>query len=355
MPVRSLSALEFLERARTLTVLDVRTPSEFTHGHIPGASSLPLFSDEERAEIGTLYVQKGRANAIKRGLDFVGPRMRALLEAGEAAARDGAVLVHCWRGGMRSGSLAWLFGFYGLDVGTLEGGYKNFRRYIIDDVFTRNRDLRVLAGRTGAGKTATLLALARAGQRVVDLEGLARHRGSAFGALGQAAAPTQEQFDNNLGMELDRLDFPAARAEPASLAPVWVEDENRTIGRLALPGPLYAAMRSAPLVYIDAPFDRRVAYLMEEYGRFPAADLALAVQNIARRLGGLETGRALDAILAGDLRTACEIALRYYDSAYEYALAKRDGPRMIKIDGDPFTPDENARRILTRIMHETKI
>lgn len=307
-----LSIDEFLDRARHLPVLDVRTPSEFAAGHIPGARSLPLFSDEERAEIGTAYAREGRATAVRIGLRHVGPRLDLLAaQLLDADPAGHGLLLHCWRGGMRSGSVAWLAGTLGRQAATLAGGYKSFRRKALE-LFARDHDFRVIAGLTGTGKTAVLRELARRGEAVVDLEALARHKGSAFGDLGEEPQPTQEQFENDLASVL--LDLPPGKR-------VWIEDESRTVGRLVVPPDLWNRKRSSLFHVIDLPVAARVAQLRAVYEVFPADELARRIDSIRRRLGGDRTNRALAAMADGDTTTACGFLLSYYDRTYGDSLA----------------------------------
>lgn len=347
---RALPIQEYLRLARESArpIFDVRTPAEYARGHIPGAINLPLFTNEERAEIGTLYVQESREEAIKRGLEFIGPRMRELIEVAEARALHdpeteaqnlkGSVLVHCWRGGMRSGAVAWLFGFYGLEAITLTGGYKSYRRYILDEVFPARRNIILLGGRTGAGKTETLHSIAeQPGEQVIDLEGLAQHRGSAFGALGYPAQPTQEQFENELAYQL-------MNTEPER--PLWLESENRAIGRLALPNQLYAQMETAPLVALEVPREKRIERLAREYGEYPLQALQQNVDRIQQRLGGLRHREATQALQAGNIARACEVLLDYYDRAYDHAAAKRPGPTIARVESASLDAATNATLIL---------
>ncbi|NBW62949.1 MAG: tRNA 2-selenouridine(34) synthase MnmH, partial [Synechococcaceae bacterium WB4_1_0192] len=167
-------------------VVDVRAPAEFAQGHIPGARNLPLFSDEERAAVGTTYKQQGRTAAVQLGLELVGPKLAALgqsLSSWSSEANGQPLRLHCWRGGMRSGSVAWLADSLDLPVLLLEGGYKAYRRWVLEQLLLP-WPIHLLGGRTGTGKTDLLLALERRGVAVLDLEGLAHHRGSSFGNLG---------------------------------------------------------------------------------------------------------------------------------------------------------------------------
>jgi tRNA 2-selenouridine synthase len=346
MATRSAPIEEFLDLARTRTVFDVRTPAEYEHGRLPGAVNLPLFTNAERAEIGTLYAHAGRNAALKRGLELTGPRLREYIERAESSAREGAVLVHCWRGGMRSGAMAWLLSFYGLDVVTLSGGYKSFRRYLLGEVFQRTRRYIVLAGRTGAGKTQVLQELKRRGERVVDLEALARHRGSSFGQIGLPPAPGQEQFENELGLELHRLDFPHTDAHALSNDRIWIEDESKKIGCRVLPAGLHAAFFYSPIFYIDRPLAERAARLAQEYGEYNLQELSEAIVRIRKRLGGQDCSRALEALHAGDLTTACTIVLTYYDRTYEYGLARRAPRRIRRFEAGATEPAEIAAQLI---------
>lgn len=197
---------EFLSQAEKYPVIDVRTPSEFSGGHIRGAINIPLFSDEERAIVGTVYKKEGEEEAILKGLDFVGPKMSDLLKQGvEAAGRGKKLLIHCWRGGRRSASMAWLFSQGGIDCRLLEGGYKSYRTYVFE-ILGQKRNIIVVGGMTGSGKTEILKEIAIMGEQVIDLEGLANHRGSAFGAIGMPPQPTTEHFANILFDEIRTLD-----------------------------------------------------------------------------------------------------------------------------------------------------
>jgi len=341
--IRSVDIDEFIFQARSLPVFDVRTPAEYAQGHIPRAIPLPLFSDEERSVIGTAYVKQGRQSAVKAGLDLVGPRMRGIIETVESTARTSELLIHCWRGGMRSGAVSWLLGFYGYNVRTLTGGYKSFRRFALDS-FDRSRKIIVVGGRTGSGKTATLHELARLGESIIDLEALACHRGSTFGALGQKEKPTQEQFENDLAFRISETDND----------PIWLEDEGKIIGHLSLPRSLVGSMQNATLIFLDIPRYQRVAHLIAEYGHFPVDELSDSIVRIQKRLGGLEARRALDALASGDLQTTCEIVLAYYDRAYDYQLSKHDPSRVFRVASDSVDPIENASIILATMKEKSE-
>jgi tRNA 2-selenouridine synthase len=315
--VNRTSVDEFLGLAIDHPVFDARTPSEFDQGHIPGAINLPLFSDEERAEVGTLYKQQGRREAILHGLDVVGPKMRWLVEEVEKQADPpGPVLLHCWRGGMRSSSVGWLLETYGFEVTVLEGGYKAYRKHVRETFETELPGLVVLGGLTGCGKTEVLHELRSLGEQIIDLEGMANHRGSSFGGIERNEV-TQQQFDNDFAAVIEELD-------PSQT--VWVEDESRMVGRCRVPVAFFEQKKVAPLVCLEMPDEARLERLVEEYGEHPEDELVEAFERIKKRLGGKRFQIALEAIEEGDLRTACHEALRYYDKAYGYGLDERDGP-----------------------------
>lgn len=294
-------------------LLDVRTPAEFRQGHIPGAANLPLFSDGERAEVGTLYKQQGRQAAVQRGLALVGPRMEALaadLVAWSERSAGAPLRLHCWRGGMRSGSVAWLAQQLELPVLLLEGGYKSYRRWVLE-LFERPWPLRLLGGRTGCGKTELLLALRERGAAVVDLEGLAHHRGSSFGGLGLPEQPSSEHYENELA---------AALAPLAGAEQIWLEAESAMVGRCRIPAGLWRQMKAAPVLAVERPLQERVDHLVTIYGAQDPLALAEATRRIAKRLGPQRTALALEAIEQGDWATACEQMLDYYDRCYDHDL-----------------------------------
>ena len=295
-------------------LLDVRSPGEYQTGKLPGARSLPLFSDPERAEVGTLYKQTSPDAALLRGLEIAGGKMRWLVEEARRLAPENKVVVHCWRGGQRSGSVAWLLERAGFDVTQLTGGYKATRAAIRQYFRQPEHDFRVLSGPTGSGKTEILLAMRHLGAHVVDLEGLAHHKGSAFGALGEAPQPSSEEFENLL--------YAALRAIPAGET-VWLEDESRLIGHVYLTDEFYAALTAAPVVVVEQPLAWRVERLVRQYAGYPKEGLAESFNKIRKRLGGQHLNAALAALERDDFATAAEVALVYYDKAYHHYGERR--------------------------------
>lgn len=294
-------------------LLDVRSPGEFARGHIPGAHNLPLFSDEERAQVGIMYKHQGRRAAVRHGLELVGPRLATLAEQAAALAEaDASLRLHCWRGGLRSSSTAWLLETYDLPCTLLDGGYKGFRRWL-RQALAQPRPVALLGGHTGSGKTDVLHALRVAGAQVLDLEGLAHHRGSSFGGLGQPRQPTTEQFENEIAMALQAV-------SPHRV--LWIEAESVQVGCCRIPPELFHQMQRAPLVALQRPDHERLDHLLATYGPMPRQELMEATRRIGKRLGQQRTQQAVEAIAAGNLRLACQVILNYYDRTYAHGLAR---------------------------------
>jgi tRNA 2-selenouridine synthase len=327
MAIFKISIQQLIQQPAEYPVLDVRSPGEYKHAHLPGAYSLPLFSDEERKVVGTAYKQQGKQQAIKLGLACFGPKMVAMVEEAEriVSQHTGAnrqdkvsrtVVVHCWRGGMRSAGVSWLLDLYGFNVYTLTGGYKSFRRWCVQQ-FEKAYPFSILGGFTGSGKTRILHALKARGQAVLDLESLAMHKGSVFGHLGQPMQPTQEMFENRLALALTDLEMESL---------IWLEDESQRIGSVNIPIVLYRHMQCRPVFFLDIPFEERLKHIIEGYGQFEKEKIADGIARIRKRLGGLETKTALAQLAEGDLAACFRILLRYYDKYYLKSLDKKQDP-----------------------------
>lgn len=330
---------QFLYLRKYIPVIDVRSPAEYERGHIPAAYSLPLFDNEERAHVGTVYKKQDRQQAVMEGLKIVGPKMARLAdEARQIAGDRQQLIVYCWRGGMRSESMAWLIEKLDIRCYVLQGGYKTFRRYG-REVLNRPRKILILGGYTGSGKTEILQALADEGEQVVDLEGLARHKGSAFGAMGQKQQLPTEHFENLL---FDR--WLALSTEK----PLWLEDESKMIGRNVIPDELFHAMRKAPVIKIEMSRSLRVERLVQEYAGFDKAMLHDAVQRISKRLGGQKAKEAAEAIDRDDFHTAIDITLDYYDKAYQHGLSKRSSATIHPLPVEKDDPRANARKAVEK-------
>jgi tRNA 2-selenouridine synthase len=243
--VRVLSIDDFLTAPGI--ILDVRSPSEYRQARIPGAISFPLFSDAERAQIGTCYKQQGREAAVELGFAFTDGKLAGFI-ADAKRLTEGAleVRVHCWRGGMRSGAIAWMLDLAGFEVTTLSGGYKAFRHWVLSR-FAEPKPIAILGGMTGCGKTEILQALSQQGSQVLDLEAIANHRGSSYGALGLPPQPSTEHFENEIAMRWAAFD---------SQQPVWIEAESKRIGQCRVPEALFRQMDRAPVLERSPDRDR---------------------------------------------------------------------------------------------------
>jgi len=328
MAIEKIDIEAFLSLSKQFPVFDVRSPSEYTHAHIPNAISLPLFTDEERKIVGTTYKQKSRQQAIKVGLDFFGVKMKAMVEEVEnhlnkrnktLAGKGGqeALIVHCWRGGMRSAGVAWLLDLYGFKVYTLIGGYKTFRKWSLAQ-FEKNYQLNVLGGYTGSGKTELLMGLKKRKIPVIDLEGLAGHRGSAFGNIGMPKQPSQEQFENLLALDL----FNIATTYPDT--GIWIEDESQRIGDVNIPINFWHQMRNTSLYFLDIPFEDRLLHILNVYGNLDKMKMINAIIRIKKRLGGLDAKDAVNAFMEDRTADCFRILLRYYDKWYIKGMETRE-------------------------------
>ena len=328
-----ISAEDCLSQRNELPLLDVRSPAEYAGGHIPGALSMPLFSDEERAEVGTLYKQQGPRPAFMRGLELAGSKLRWYAEEAQRLAPQGRLMLHCWRGGQRSASLGWLLQQAGFDVQLLEGGYKAYRQQLLADFSAPRNPMLIIGGYTGSGKTLILQQLSARGASVIDLEQLAHHKGSAFGALGEQPQPTVEQFENDLHLAWRSL-------TPAKTT--WLEDESRSIGRVYLPDPFWRQMLKSPLIFLELPLASRIEQLVRAYAPYGQQQLEDSFQRIAKRLGGQHVKAALEALEKADYAAAAAIALQYYDKAYLHSLRHRDASTIRKISLPTAEPAEVA-------------
>ncbi|GEO03023.1 tRNA 2-selenouridine(34) synthase MnmH [Adhaeribacter aerolatus] len=334
--INKLTTEQFLEKTASLPVLDVRAPLEFTAGHIPGALSFPLFTDAERKQVGTAYKQISRDKAILIGLDYFGPKMSGFVKMATKLAPQKEVLLHCWRGGMRSNGVAWLLDLAGFTVNLLEHGYKDYRHFALAQ-FEKKYPLVILGGMTGSGKTEILHQLQRANESIIDLEKLAHHKGSSFGLIGQPPQTSTEQFENDLALALYGQNNPER---------IWLEDEGISIGKVNIPKPFYDQMQAATLIKIEVPKAERIRKLAIEYCQADKALLIEGILRIKKRLGGLATKEALQAIETGDMEKMVELALVYYDKAYSFQLANKNPQQLITIPLPGTNASENAQQIL---------
>ena len=307
-----LIAEEFMALSKSLPIIDVRSPGEFAEGHITGAINIPVLTDDERAIIGTIYKIRGRIPAVEKGLEIVGPKMALFARTALKLAKSGQLLVHCWRGGMRSESMVWLFERVGIECFILQGGYKSYRNYLLEKS-GKLPYLIVIEGYTGSGKTDILHSLKAQGEQIIDLEGFANHKGSVFGGIGQAVQPTTQQFQNNIFHEI--LNFDLSKR-------VWIEGESQTVGRVFLPDPLWERMNAAQNIEILIPRSERISRLVAEYGSLPEELMENAITSIVKRLGDLRMQDILRCYREKDLESVADKLLEYYDQTYQYGRDK---------------------------------
>jgi tRNA 2-selenouridine synthase len=347
MAVHKIGIEEFVQKKLDHIIIDVRSPKEFEHAHIPGAYSLPLFDNEQRSVVGTTYKKQSRENAIKIALPMFGDKMLNMVNTVEQWAQSFIekynnkpnIILHCWRGGMRSAAVAWLLDLYGFKVYQLIGGYKAYRNWIISQ-FEIPLNLKIIGGYTGSGKTAILHTLSSLNQNVIDLEGLAQHKGSSFGALGQLPQPSQEMFENELGLVISTIEDKTKT--------IWIEDESQRIGTVMVPNTFFKLMRSSPCYFLDIPFEHRLHFIVKQYGDFSKQDLIAATERIQKRLGGLETKNTIQFLENGEITAAFEILLKYYDRWYNKFSKPNAEPKLnlINLSANAVNEIDNAHLLL---------
>lgn len=307
-------------------IIDVRSPAEFAEDHLPGAINLPVLNNDERAEIGTLYKQVSAFEARRRGAGLVARNIAAHLDAGlKDCPPRYRPLVYCWRGGMRSTSMAVILSAIGWRPALLGGGYRTWRRSVAAALESDDTHLPVILidGQTGSGKTALLHALQALGEQVIDLEGLAAHRGSVFGPVAGVEQPSQKRFETCLWTELRDLDLSR---------PVFLEAESRMVGRRRVPERLWAAMRAAPRIHIEASPDDRAGHLLTAY-----PDLIADRERIDEALDQLIPHHGHEQINAwreqadrGDwLTLARALIISHYDPAYDRARRRETETKQV--------------------------
>ncbi len=293
--------------------IDVRSPIEFEADHITGSVNIPLFADDERKEVGTIYRMAGRDNAIERGTEIVGEKLRDLVKS-FLKYQDRNIILLCARGGMRSGSLGSLLDSLGFRVFKLTKGYKDYRRHVAEQMqsITMPAPLFVLQGLTGSGKTEVI----RKFPWSIDLEEMAGHRSSVFGGIG-IAQKTQKRFESLL---LDRLQS----LEGAHFC--LIEGESRKIGDLHIPESLYELMKNAPVVYLDTPMERRVDIIYNEYHpHCNNENIPAIVQSLSSKLGNASVEALTGLYAAGNIREFIRLMLeKYYDPLYRHSLQRKD-------------------------------
>ncbi|MBK9995358.1 MAG: tRNA 2-selenouridine(34) synthase MnmH [Saprospiraceae bacterium] len=318
-------------------IIDVRSPSEYSKGHIPNAINIPLFSDDERAIIGTLYKKQGKEVAIAKGLEMVGPRLNSYINLALDYSTEKQVILYCWRGGKRSSSLAWLLGMAGFDVELIHGGYKAYRNFILNKFLSTKFKFIILGGRTGSGKTSILNLLKKNNEQIIDLEALANHKGSAFGWIGEQLQPSVEHFENLLFFHLSNLNLSKR---------IWIENESRSIGKVYLPAGFWDQMKNSHLIQIDVEFSSRVSNLIKVYSHENPEELKQAFEKIKSKLGLEQYSKSLEFITNGDLISAAAIALKYYDKCYDFGFEHREESEKNSIDCHGLTEQQIVSKLI---------
>ena len=325
---------EFLNLRHQLPVVDVRSEGEYRQGHIPQVHNIPVLNDAERHQVGIDYKHKGQAEAIRTGFRLVGPRLATLID--ESAALGSEIIVHCWRGGMRSANFCGFVEMARQKTHQLTGGYKAYRNKV-HELFRTPMKLIVVGGCTGSGKSDILRKLADYGEQVLDLEALANHKGSVFGGLMMPPQPTTEQFENNLFEVLMRFDVSKR---------IWVEDESHGVGKVFLPEALWQQMNSRPVIEVVLEKQQRINRLVKEYGPADQDEFLQAMARITKKLGGQHYNAAREKYINGDIAATIDILLTYYDKAYLAGLEKKQLQLANKVTWDGNDLDSIARELI---------
>ena len=310
----TLPLLDFLKEAKDTIVLDVRSEAEYKQGHFPSAINLPLLNNEERKIVGTTYKQVGREASVIKGFELVGHKFADYIKLVQKLSPSKKISVYCWRGGMRSNTMGWLLQLSDFNVTVLKGGYKTFRNWALE-ILKEERNVIILGGKTCTGKTELLKKLKEKGEQVIDLEQLACHKGSTFGALGQAAQPSNEHFENVLALEWYAYNNKNV---------IWLENESNRIGGIKIPDTVFEMMRKAKLIDVELPMEQRLKRVLDEYGVFSVELLEEGTKRLEKRLGNLRMTQSISFLKENKLEQWAKMMLDYYDDAYEHSNSKRE-------------------------------
>ena len=326
---------EELEKFRKFKgpLIDVRSPDEYYKGNLPNSINIPLFDNEERAKIGTLYKNNGREKAVIQGLEFLANKIDNMLENifeainfykiqnNNSKSEEINLKIYCARGGMRSQSISWLLEKYNQKNITLNGGYKSYRKSTLDN-FNKQWEIIVIGGKTGTGKTKLLKLLDKNNYQIIDLEGLACHRGSTFGGLGMKKQPSNEQFENLIAEELKRF---------SKNKKIFIEAESSNIGKCKIPHEFFSKMKISERIEIIKSESNRLEELIKTYSVFDEQDLIDAVMRIKKRLGPQRTKFAIESIKTKDWESVCKSVLEYYDKCYEHEKIGKNNLKTINM------------------------
>jgi len=315
-------------------IIDVRTPTEFSEDHIPGAINCPVLSNEERIRVGTIYKEVSPFEARKIGAALVAKNIAEHLQQRfHEHPKSWRPLVYCWRGGQRSGAMSIILSQAGWMVHKLDGGYKAYRRHVLEklEALPQNFSFRVICGLTGSGKSRLLQALEHIGQQVLDLEGIAKHRGSVLGMQPEQPQPTQKSFDSEVLQVLQNFD---------PIKPVYIEAESHKIGLVTVPPAIIAAMHASPCIFLDTPFELRVAGLMEEYHYYVEnPEIFIAHLNSLRHFHSVQRMMNWNKLIReGNFRKMVgELLTNHYDLMYHRATTKH----FMQLDNAEHIPIDN--------------
>lgn len=297
------SLKELLPLLDAIPWFDARSENEYIQGHIPGAINIPILNNEHRHLVGICYKEKGKEKAIELGFELATPHFPMLIE--KAQKYGNKAVVYCWRGGLRSQFLSELLAKNGITVIRIAGGYKTFRNWCIEYFQSENRMI-ILSGKTGTNKTKWIEALAENGEPTIHLEKLANHKGSTYGGIGQPPQPTQEQFENDLGLALYKTNGER----------YWIENESRFIGKVRIPDALFDQFPAQPHIQIELDLENRVTVIYDQYATLPKDELIEKTKAIAKRMG-LEQNQQATAFLEDAKFTEwIKCMLEYYDKTY---------------------------------------
>ena len=321
-------------------IIDVRSPDEYYKGHMPDSINIPLFNNEERAIVGKKYKNNGKQTAIIKGLEIVEDKLDDLISKFIIANKNyfnsnnnslDNFKIYCARGGMRSQSIYWLLNNLNFSAVLLRGGYKNYRSTVLNK-FNEEIKMTLIGGKTGSGKTKILNILKNNNYQVIDLEFLANHRGSTFGALGMKDQPTNEQFENLIADELNNFD---------SKKDIFIEAESANIGKCRIPYELFKKMKISPRIELIRSEKERIKELIQTYSIYSKNDLIDAIRRITKRLGTERTNFAIKSVEDEDWNNVCKSVLAYYDRCYEYELRDKKDIQVLNIN------ELNENKIIT--------
>ncbi len=340
-----------LEKFRSFKgpLIDVRSPGEYYKGHMPNSINIPLFDNDERSKIGTIYKKEGRKKAVIEGLKFFEKKMESLLDnlfmniesyknISKNNNKEFFIRIYCSRGGMRSQSIAWLLEKFKLNLVTLNGGYKIYRRWVLNS-FSKKLNIVVIGGKTGTGKTRLLSLLEKYKYQTIDLEGFACHRGSTFGGLGMKEQPSNEKFENMIAEKLNSF----RRSNN-----IFVEAESANIGKCKIPHEFFNQMKNSRRIEILRSESNRLDELIDTYSVFKKEELQESVLRIKKRLGPQRTKIALESINSEKWELVCRAVLDYYDKCYEYEKVGKSNIKILDLTDKKY--DESILELINNVL-----